>query len=124
MLNQVNESKIIYCQVGDYMIPNITLPPEETKVELGMWGMKHKDYLMKNKRVLFNIMLTKGMLHQHLAEVDKQAEELFFRLIDDIAKAEGVNEQLKAENQMEWVCRMNNIKSRAREIVCADLICA
>ncbi len=92
------EIKITYRQVGDYRIPNITLPPEETKVELGMWGMKHKDYLMKNKRVLFNIMLTKGTLFQYLAEIDKQAEEMFFRLVDDMAKAEGVTEQLKSKN--------------------------
>ncbi len=117
MSNQVNESKITYRKVGDYKIPNITLPPEEAKIELGMWGMKHKDYFMKNKRVLFNIMLTKGTLYQHLAEVDKQAEDMFFRLIDDMAKVEGITEQLKAENQMEWVGRMNNIKARAREIV-------
>ncbi len=115
-------NEITYRKVGDYMIPNITLPPEETKVELGMWGMRHKDYLMKNKRVLFNIMLTKGTLFQYLAEVDKQAEELFFRLIDDMANAEGITEQLKSENQMEWVGRMNNIKARAREIVNHQLI--
>ncbi len=122
MSNQVNESKITYRQVGDYQIPNITLPPEEAKIELGIWGMRHKDYLMKNKRVLFNIMLTKGTLYQYLAEVDKQAEDMFFRLIDDMSKAEGVTEQLKAENQMEWVCRMNNIKARVREIVLCKII--
>ncbi len=84
--------------------------------------MRHKDYLMKNKRVLFNIMLTKGTLYQYLVEVDKQAEEMLFRLIDDMAKAESVTEQLKAENQMEWVGRMNNIKASAREIVNTELI--
>ncbi len=116
------ESKITYRQVGDYQIPNITLPPEETKIELGIWGMRRKDYLMKNNRILFDIMLTKGMLFQHLAEVDKQAEDMFIRLIDDMAKAEGITEQLKAENQMEWVGRMNNIRNRATEIVNIELI--
>ncbi len=116
------KNQITYRKVGDYMIPNIILPPEEINVEIGLWGMRHKDYLMKNKRVLFNIMLSKGTLYQHLAEVDKQAEELFFRLIDDMAKAEGITEQLKSENQMEWVGRMNNIKSRAREIVNTEMI--
>ncbi len=111
------ESKITYRQVGDYQIPNITLSPEESRIELGLWGMKHKDYLMKNKRALFNIMLTKGTLYQHLAEIDKQAEKLFFQLIDDMAKAEGITEQLKAENQMEWVQRMNNIRNRVIEII-------
>ncbi len=122
MSNQVNESKITYRQVGDYQIPNITLPPEERNVELGVWGMKHKDYLMKNKRVLFNIMLTNGTLFQYLAEVDKQAEDMFFRLVDDIAKAESITEQIKVENQMEWVCRMNNIKARVREIVIHKIV--
>ncbi len=122
MSNQVNKSKITYRQVGDYQIPNIILPAEETKVELGLWGQKHKDYLMKNNRILFDIMLTKGTLFQYLAEIDKQAEDLFFRLIDDMAKAEGITEQLKSENQMEWVGRMNSIKSRAREIVNTEII--
>ncbi len=122
MSNQVNERKITYRQIGDYLIPNIILPPEETKVELGLWGMSHKDYLMKSKQVLFNIMLTKGTLFQYLAEVDKQAEDMFFKLIDDMAKAEGITEQFKAENQMEWVGRINNIKTRAREIVNNELI--
>ena len=116
------ENKITYHQVGDYQIPNIILPPEETKVELGMWGMRHKDFLMKNKRVLFNIMLTKGTLYQYLAEVDKQAEEMFFWLIDDMAKAEGITEQLKADNQMEWIGRMNNIRNRAKEAVNDEII--
>ncbi len=124
MSNQVNESKTSYRQVGDYQIPNITLPPEETKVELGIWGMSRKDYLLKNNRILFDIMLTKGTLYQHCANVEQQAEDMFFRLIDDMAKAEMVTEQLKAEDQMEWVGRMNNIKARAREIVNTELIYA
>ncbi len=81
MSNQVNESKITYCQVRDYQIPNLTLSPEEAKIKLRLWGMRHKDYLMKNKRVLFNIILTKGILYQYLAEVDKQARDMFDRLI-------------------------------------------
>ncbi len=117
-----SENKITYRQVGDYMIPNLTLSTEERTVELGIWGMKHKDYLMKNKRVLFNIMLTKGMLFQYLAEVNKQAEKMFFRLVDDMAKSEGITEQIKEENQMLWVCNINNIHARAREIVNIKLI--
>ncbi len=77
---------------------------------------------MKNKRVLFNIMLTKGTLFQYLAEIDKQAEEMFFQLVDDMSKAEGITEQLKAENQLLWVQRMNNIHARAREIVMCKII--
>ncbi len=117
MSNQVDENKITCRKVGDYMIPNITIAPEERNVEIGLWGQRRKDYLKNHRDVIFNLLLMKGTLNQHLAEVDKQAEELFFRLIDDMAKAEMVTEQLKAEDQMEWVGRMNNIKARAREIV-------
>lgn len=114
--------KITYREVNGYMIPNLTLPPEETKVRLGKWGMMHKDYMLKNKKVTLTIMIAEGRFWQHLAEVDKQAEEMFFRLVSDMAKSEGVTEQLKAENQMLWVQRMNNIESRTREIVCLQLI--
>ncbi len=122
MSNQFKKSKITYRQVGDYQIPNLTLPPEERNVGIGIWGQRHKEYLMKHKKVQFNLLLTKGNLYQYLAEVDKQAEDMFLRLIDDMAKAEGITEQLKAENQMEWVSRMNNIRARAREIVNTELI--
>ncbi len=116
------KNKITYRQVGDYMIPNITIAPEERNVEIGLWGQKHRDYLKNHREVMFNLLLMKGELNQHLLEVDKQAEELFYRLIDDMAKSEGITERHKAENQMEWVSRMNNIKSRAREIVNTELI--
>ncbi len=115
-------NEITYRKVGDYMIPNITLPSEETKIELGLWGMRHKNYLMENKKVIFNIMVMRGTIMRYLAEVDKQAEEMFFWLVDDMAKSEGVSEELKAENQMEWVGRMNNIKARAREIVNSEIM--
>jgi hypothetical protein len=115
-------SKITYRQVGDYLIPNLSLPPEEAKVRLGKWGMMHKDYLLNHKKVTFTILLSKGELWQYLAEIDKQAEEMFSRLVSDMAKAEGVAEQLKAEDQMQWVQRMMNIEAQAREIVCDELI--
>ncbi len=86
--------------------------------------MKHKDYLIQNKRVLFNIMLTKGTLYQYLAEVDYQEEELFSRLVNDMVKSEGITEELKAGNQLLWVQRMNNIHARAREIVSNEIIYA
>ncbi len=117
------ENEITYRRVGDYMIPNITIAPKEKNVEIGLWGQKHRDYLKNHREVMFNLLLMKGELNQHLAEVDKQAEELFFRIIDDMAKSEGITEQLKAENQLEWVGRMNNIKARAREIVNSEIIC-
>ena len=110
-----------YRMVGDYRIPNITLPAEASK-PLGVWGLKSKDYLMKHKRVQFNIMLMNGTLWTHLAEVDEQAADMFSRLVEQMNVNEGITEHLKAENQMEWVARMNNIEARAREIVNHELI--
>ena len=110
-----------YRTVGDYKIPNITLPAEASR-PLGVWGLKRKDYLMKHKRVQFNIMLMNGTLWTHLAEVDEQATDMFSRVVEQMKVNEGVTEQLKADDQMDWVSRMNNIESRAREIVNNDLI--
>ena len=118
----LNKNKIQYRRVGDYLIPNLIIPPEEAKVSLGKWGMMHKDYLEKHKKVLFNSLLMQGKLYQHCAEVEKQAVEMFELLIEQMKKAEGVTEQLKEENQMEWVCRMQNIEAKAREVVTTELI--
>ena len=113
-----------YTQVGDYLIPDLVLPPEEQNIHLGIWGMRYKKYLMQNKKAIFNVMIANGTLWEHLSEIDKQAEYMFLRLVNDMAKAEGVTEQLKAENQMLWVQKMNNIRNRATEIVNAELIYA
>ncbi len=110
-----------YRMVGDYRIPNITLPAEANK-PLGVWGLKRKYYLMKHKRVQFNIMLMNGTLWTHLAEVDEQASDMFFRLVEQMKVNDGVTEQLKADDQIEWVARMNNIETRAREVVNHELI--
>ena len=110
-----------YRMVGDYRIPNITLPAEASK-PLCVWGLKRKDYLMNHKRVQFNIMLMNGTLWNHLAEVDEQASDMFSRLLEQMKVNEGITEQLKAENQMEWVARMNSIGARAREMVKHELI--
>ena len=115
-------SKITYRQVGDYLIPNLKLPPEEANITLGKWGMMHKSYLEKNKKVFFSLLLGQGKLYQHCAEVEKQAQEMFDTLIEQIKESEGVTEQLKEENQMEWVYRMQNIEARVREIVTTELI--
>lgn len=112
---------ITYRTVGDYKIPNITLSPEDSK-PLGRWGIAHRDYLLHNKSVQFNIMLMTGTLTSHLAEINSQAEEMFSRLIEEMANAEGITEQLKKQNQLEWVQRMNNIRHRATEIVNTELI--
>ena len=116
-------SKITYRQVGDYLIPNLKLPPEEANITLGKWGMMHKSYLEKNKKVFFSLLLGQGKLYQHCAEVEKQAQDMFDALVEQMKEAEGVTEQLKEDNQLEWVCRMSNIEQRAREVVCAGLIC-
>ena len=110
-----------YRQVGDYLLPNITLPEEET-VHIGIWGQRHKRYLKQNHRVLDMNLLTSGKLNSYLADIDKQAEDMLFRLVKQMAKREGVTEALKAENQMEWVGRMNNILNRATELLNAELI--
>ena len=117
-----NENKIQYRRVGDFLIPNLILPPEEAKITLGKWGMMHKDYLEKHKKVLFSTLLIQGKLYLHCAEVEAQARDMFDVLIEQMKEAEGVTEQLKEENQLEWVCRMGNIEQRAREVVCSELI--
>ena len=106
-----------YRQVGDYNIPNLTLPPEEANIRLGKWGMLHKDYLQKHKKVLFATLLTQGKLYQHCAEIENQALSVFDTLIEQMKDAEGITEQLKEDNQMEWIQQINNIHKRASEIV-------
>ena len=117
-----NKNSIQYRRVGDYLIPNLIIPPEEANITLGKWGMMHITYLKKHKKVLFNSLLMQGKLYQHCAEVEKQAREMFDTLVEQMKEAEGVTEQLKEEHQMEWVCRMQNIEARAREIVTTELI--
>ena len=115
-------ANITYRQVGDYQIPNLRLPPEESAIRLGKWGMLHKDYLQKHNYVLFTTLLTQGTLYQHCAEIDTQAQQMFNTLVAQMIKIENITEQLKEQNQMEWVRRMQTIESRAREIVCHDII--
>ena len=111
-----------YRQVGDYLIPNLTLPPEETNIRLGKWGMLHKDYLQKHKKVVFATLLAEGKLWQYLADIDTQSQQMFDTLVEQMKESEGVTEKLKEEKQMEWVCRMKNIEDRARELVNEELI--
>ena len=114
--------KITYREVNGYLIPNLKLPPEEANVRLGKWGMMYKNYLEKHRSALFNSLLIKGKLYQHCAEVEKQASEMFKILIEQMKKTEGVTEQLKEENQMEWIQRMGNIEARVREVVYEEII--
>ena len=117
-----NNTNIQYRQVGDYNIPNLSLPSEEANITLGKWGMMHKDYLEKHKKVLFSSLLIQGKLYQHCAEIENQARDMFDTLIEQMKQAENVTEQLKEENQIEWVCRMQNIEERAKELVIEELI--
>ena len=106
---------------GDYYIPCLKLPEEEQQ-PIGVWGRRHLRYIKQNRKVLYLNLLTSGKLNGYLADLDKQAEEMFTRLIKQMAERDGVTEKLKADNQMEWVARMNNIRSRATEIVNHDII--
>ena len=117
-----NNTNIQYRQVGDYNIPNLVLPPEEANIRLGKWGMLYKNYLLKHKKVLFAKLLTEGKLYQHCAEVEKQARDMFDAIVEQMKESEGVTEQLKEDNQLEWVTRMNNIRSKATEIVNHNII--
>lgn len=114
--------KITYRQVGDFNIPNLILPPEEANIKLGKWGMLHKDYLLKHKKVLFTILLTQGKLYQHCAEIEKQAQDMFDMIVEQIKLREGVTEQLKGANQMEWIRSMQNIEEIIREVVRDEII--
>lgn len=99
-----------YMQQGDYMLPNLILPAEEER-PIGIWGKRHVRYLKQYHKVRYFNLLTSGELNCYLTDIDEQAEDMFFRLVKQMAEREGVTEQLKAENQMEWVRRMNNIRN-------------
>ncbi len=110
-----------YTQVGDYLLPDLKLP-EEDQQPIGVWGQRHWRYLKEHRRASYATLLTSGKLNSYLADIDRQAEKLFSRLVKQMAEAEGVTEELKAANPMEWVGRMNSIRSRAMEIVNSELI--
>lgn len=110
-----------YTQAGDYLLPNLTIPEEEQK-PIGIWGQRHARHLKQHHKILYYNLLTSGKLNAHLAEIDRQAEEMYFRLVKQMAEREGVTEQLKAENQMEWVGKMNNILNTALEVINTKLI--
>lgn len=125
MENRIYDEKnsLWYEKRGDYYLPCLDLPKQENK-PIGIWGQRHRCYLKQSHKVMYMNLLTSGKLNSYLADIDEQAEEMFSRIVKQIAKREGVTEQLKAENQMEWVAQMNNICNRATEIVNTDLIYA
>ena len=110
-----------YELVGDYYLIAGDDEPEEDQ-SIGVWGQRHLCYLKEHRRVRYTTLLTGGELNAYLADIDRRAEELFLRLVKQMAEREGVTEKLKADNQMEWVARMNNIRRRATEVVNKDII--
>ena len=115
------DTKISYTQQGGYLLPDLKLP-EQSKVEIGIWGKWHLRYLKSHRPIIYTNLLTSCKLTKYLADIDKQAEDMFFRLVNQLTEKEGVTEQLKADNQMLWVARMNNIRNRAEEIVYQEII--
>ncbi|MCR5653753.1 MAG: TnpV protein [Ruminococcus sp.] len=114
-------AKITYTQQGDYLMPDLKLP-EQPKVQIGIWGKRHLRYLKNHHPIIYTNLLTSCKLTAHLADIDREANEMFDRLVKQLSKQEGVTEQLKAENQILWVRRMNNIRNRAEEFVNSELI--
>lgn len=104
------------------MLPDLLPAEEETEANIGVWGMRHKRYLKQNHKVLYYNLLTSGKLNSYLVDIEQQAQDLFSRLVKDLAEKENVTENLKATDQMLWVRKMNNIRNRATEIVNADII--
>ena len=112
----------IYIRHGDYLIPCLTLPEEEEQRFIGVWGQRHKRYLKEHKRAAYITLLTSGRLNSYLADIEEQAQERFERIVEQMKQAQGITEQLKAENALVWVGRMNNIRACAREIVEREII--
>lgn len=110
-----------YTLQGDYYLPNLTLPAEENKI-IGIWGQRHLRYIRQHRKVFYTNLLTSGRLNGYLADIDKQAEELFLRLVKQMAEREGLTEKLKAEYPMEWIGIMNALREAAAEIVNTEVI--
>lgn len=106
---------------GDYYLPCLKLS-DESEVYIGIWGRRHRRYLKSHRKALYTSLLTSGKLNSYLADIDQQAEEMFSRLVKQLAKVEGVTEALKAADQMEWVRRMNSVRNRASEIVAKEIL--
>ena len=106
-----------YTQVGDYLLPDLSLPAEKEPGNIGVWALRHKRYLKQHHKVLYYNLLTSGKLHSHLADIEEQEQQLFLRLVKEYAEKEGMTEQLKSTDQMAWVRKMNNIRNRAAEMV-------
>ena len=112
-----------YTLQGDYYFPNLTLPAEENR-PIGIWGQRHARYLKQHYKVRYYNLLTSGKLNSYLADINEQAENMFLKCVEQMAEREGVTELLKAENQMEWIGRMNALREAAAEIINAEVIFA
>ena len=117
----MTNTKITYSQQGDYLLPDLKLP-QQSKCEIGVFGLRHKNYLLRYHKIRYYNLLTSGKLVEYLSDIDNQANELFTTLIKQLSEKENVTEHLKAENQAEWIRRMNSIRNRALEIVNKELI--
>lgn len=115
------ENKITHTQQGDYLLPDLKLP-EQPRVKIGIWGKRHEWYIKQHHKIIYFNLLTSCKLAAYLADIDREASEMYDRLVRQIAKQEGVNEQLKSDNQILWIQRMNIIRNRATEIVNTELI--
>ena len=115
------QTGISYTLQGDYYLPDLALSDEEEQ-SIGLWGQRHLRYIKQHRKVLYLNLLTSGKLNGYLADINKQAEDMLSRLVEQMAEREGVTEERKANSQMEWVARMNNISSRATETVNHDII--
>lgn len=111
-----------YTQIGDYLLPDLSLPAEKETGNIGVWALRHKRYLKQHHKVLYYNLLTSGKLDSHLADIEEQAQQLFLWLVKELAEKEGVTEQLEATDNMVWVRRMNNIRNRAAEMVNNEVI--
>ena len=110
-----------YTEQGDYRLPNLTLPAEDER-PIGVWGQRRIRYLKQHHKILYYNLLTSGKLHSHLADIEEQSQDIFSRLVKEYADKEGVNEQLKATDQMAWVRKMNNIRERATDVVYSEVV--
>lgn len=123
MKQQFSDKKtgISYTLQGDYYLPNLVIPTQKEET-IGIWGQRHLRYIKQNRKILYTDLLTSSKLNSYLADINEQAENLFFRLVKELAEKEGVTDELKAYDQMEWAGRMNNIRACAEEIVMRDII--
>ena len=108
-----------YRQEGNYLLPNLTVPE---RVSIGIWGQRRRQYLRGHRKALYNALLLSGKLDSHLADINQQAEDMFSQLVKQMAEQEGITEQLKAKNQMEWVGQIDNVRNQAEEIIYNELI--